>query len=86
MPGLEDINHIIHCWKPFNQGESAVDRLDDLYPRTLWMPIATRAGGLGEVYSVVVPVSIIKEDLQHIIEDGMQVCNRNYVQSTELVK
>ena len=86
MPGPEDIKHIIHCWNPFNQGESAADRLDDLYPRTLWMPIATRVGGLGEEHSVVVPVSIIKEDLQHIIGDGMQVCNRNYVQSTELVK
>ena len=50
------------------------------------MPIATRAGGLGEEYFVAVPVSIIKEDLQHIIEDGMKVCNWNYVQSTELVK
>ena len=50
------------------------------------MPVAARAGGLGEEYSVVVPVGIIKEDLHQIIEDGMQVRNRNLVQSTELVK
>ena len=50
------------------------------------MPIAARADGLGEEYSVDVPVGIIKEDLQHIINDGMQVRNRNFVQSTELVK
>ena len=36
----EDIKHIIHRWKPFNQRESEVDRLDNLYLRTLWMPIA----------------------------------------------
>ena len=60
----EDIKHIIHRWKPFNRGESAADRLDDLYLRTLRMPVASRAGGLGEEYSVVVPVGIIKEDLQ----------------------
>ena len=50
------------------------------------MLVAARAGGLGEEYSVAVPASIIKEDLQQIIEDGMQVCNQNYVQSTELVR
>ena len=86
MAGPEDIKHIIHRWKLFNEGESAVDRLDNLYPRTLRMPIAARAGGLGEEYSVDFPVGIIKEDLQQIIEDGMQVHNRNFVQSTELVK
>ena len=60
--------------------------MDDLYPITLRMPVAARAGGLDEEYSVAVPVGIIKEDLQQIIEDGMQVRNRKYVQSTELVR
>ena len=86
VPGPEDIKHIIHRWKPFNQGESTADRLDDLYPRILRMPVASRVDGLGEEYSVVVPAGIIKEDLQQIIEDGMQVHNRKYVQSTELVR
>ena len=86
VPRLEDIKHIIHRWNPFNQGESAADRLDNLYPRMIRMPVAARAGGLGEEYSVAILAGIIKEDLQQIIEDGMQVRNRNYVQSTELVK
>ena len=30
VPGPEDIKRIIHRWKPFNWGESAADRLDDL--------------------------------------------------------
>ena len=50
------------------------------------MPVVARADGLGEEYSVTVPAGIIKEDLQQIIEDGMQVRNWNYVQSTELVR
>ena len=79
VPRPEDIKHIIHHWKPFNQGESTVDHLDDLYLRMLRMPIAARAGGLGEEYSFVVPIGIIKEDLQQIIEDEMQVRNWNYV-------
>ena len=86
VPRPKDIKHIIHRWKPFNQGESAAGCLDDLYPRMLRMPVATQASGLGEEYSVAVPTGIIKEDLQQIIKDGMQVRNRNYVQSTELVK
>ena len=48
------------------------------------MPVAARAGGLGEEYSVAVPVGIIKEYIQQIIKDEMQVCNWNYVQSIEL--
>ena len=63
VPRPEDIKHIIHRWKPFNQGEFAAERLNDLYPRTLRMLVTARAGGLGEEYSVVVPVDIIKEDL-----------------------
>ena len=51
----------------------------------LRMPIAVRDEGYGEEYSVSVPASTIKEDLQQMIEDGMQVRNRNFAQSTELV-
>ena len=79
VPEPEGIKNIIHHWKPFNQGESAADRLDDLYLRMLRIPVATRVGGLGEEYSVAAPAGIIKEDLQQIIEDGMQVLNQNNV-------
>ena len=86
VPEPYDIKHILHRWKPFNRGESAADRLDDSYPRKLRMPITARFGGLGEEYSVVVPVGTRNEDLQQIVEDGMQIHNRNYIQSIELVK
>ena len=79
MPGPEGIKHIIHRWKPFNRGKSVADRLVDLYLRMLRMPVVSRVGGLGKEYYVVVPAGIIKEDLQQICEDGMQVRNQNYV-------
>ena len=86
VPELEDIKRIIQRWKPFNWGESTIDHLNDLYPRMLRIPVTARAVGLGEEYFVVVPLSTVKEDIQQIVEDKMQIRNRNYVQSTELVK
>ena len=50
------------------------------------MPITARVVGLSEEYSVDVPVGTVKEDIHQIVEDGMQIRNWNYVQSTELVK
>ena len=50
------------------------------------MPVTVRAVGLGEKYFVVVHVGTIKEDIQEIVEEGMQIRNQNYVQSIELVK
>ena len=51
----------------------------------LRMPVTVWAEGQGEEYTISVPVGTIKEDLQQMIEDGMQVRNRNFTQSTELV-
>ena len=85
-PGPDDVKRILHRWRPFNRGESAADRLDDLYPRTLRMPVTVQEADLGEEYSVAVLVGTIKKDIQQIVQDEMQIRNRNYVKSTELVK
>ena len=66
-PGPDDIKLILHRWKPFNRGESAADRLDDLYLRTLRMTVTVQEAGLGEEYSVEVPVGTTKEDIQQIV-------------------
>ena len=71
---------------PFNRGESAADRLNSLYPVMLRMPVATLANGVDEDYSMTVPTGTNKEDLQQIIEDGIQICNRNYIRSSQLVR
>ena len=62
-----------------------VDRMNNLYPHMLQMPVAARGMGFGADYSVSVPAGTRKEDIEGIIDDGIQVRNRNYVQSTELV-
>ena len=80
VPGPNDIKSILHRWKPFNRGESVVDRLDNLYPRTLRLPMRVWEAGQGEEYSVVVPVGTIQEDIYQIVEDGMQIRNRNFIQ------
>ena len=48
VPWLEDIKHIVYCWKPFNRSESAADRLNSLYLVMLRMPVVTQANGVGE--------------------------------------
>ena len=45
-----------------------------------------RGMGLHEAYTVPVLASTPKEDFLQIIDDGIQVRNRNFVQSTELVR
>ena len=73
-------------WEPFHRGESAIDRLNNLYPHMLRMLVAARGMGLGEDYLVSVPTGTQKEDIQRIIDDGIQVRNRNYIQSTDVVR
>ena len=51
----------------------------------LRMFVTVQDWGQGEEYTISVPAGTIKEDLQQMIEDGMQVRNCNFAQSTELV-
>ena len=41
----------------------------------LRMLVAARGMGLGEDYSVSVPAGTRKEDIERIIDDGIEVCN-----------
>ena len=84
-PGPEGAQEIIDRWRPFNIGESLADRLHDLYPALLRMPITLRAEGKGEEYAISTPASTGKEDLLQMVEDEMMVRNRNFAQSAKLV-
>ena len=48
--------------------------------------VAAQGMGLHKDYLVPLPASTLKEDFLHIIDDEIQVWNRNFVQSTELVR
>ena len=78
-PKADEVKYIMRRWEPFHRGEVAADRLINLYPHMLRMPVAARGMGLGEDYSVSVPIETRKEDIKQIIDDGIQVRNRNYV-------
>ena len=83
---VDEVKYIMRHWEPFHRGEAAADRLNNLNPHMFRMPIAARGMSLGEDYSVSVPARTRNEDIERIIDDGIQVRNRNYVQSTKLVR
>ena len=85
-PGTDEVKFILHRWEPFHRGEAAANRMNNLYSPMYRIPVAARGMGLGEDYSVRVPAGTRKEDIERIIDDGIQVRNRNFVQSTELVR
>ena len=59
--------------------------MHQLYLALLRMPVAVRAEGRGEEYSIPIPTYVCKDDLMQVVEDELQIRNRNFVQSAELV-
>ena len=78
-PGVEEVEDILRRWEPFHRGASVADRLDNLYSHMYRVPVVTRGMGLLEDYVITLPASTLKEDLLQIIDDGIQVQNRNFV-------
>ena len=85
-PGEEEVKKILRRWEPFHRGESVANWFNDLYLAMYRVPVAARGMGSHEAYTVPVPASTPKEDFLQIIDDGIQVRNRNFVHSTELVR
>ena len=85
-PEEEKVKDILRCWEPFHIGASAADRLNNLCPPMYRVSVAARGMGLHEDYSVPLPTCTSKDDFLQIIDDGIQVRNSNFVQSTELVR
>ena len=85
-PRDEEVKDISRRWEPFHSRASAIDQLNSLYPPMYRVPVADRGIDLQKDYSVPVPTSTPKKDFLQIIDDGIQVQNRNFVQSTELVR
>ena len=69
--GADEVKYIMRRWEPFHRGEAAADRMNNLYPHMLRMPVAARGMGLGKDYSVSIPAGTRKEDIQWIIDDGI---------------
>ena len=78
-PGPDDIKSILYHWSPFNPGEFVADRLENLYPRMLRLPVRAQEARQGEEYSIAVLVGTTKEEIYQIVKDEMQNRNRNFV-------
>ena len=85
VPRPEGAQEIINGWRSFNQGESPTAHMHQLYPALLRMPVVVRAEGRGKEYVVSVPAYACKDELKQVVEDGMLIRNRNFVQSAKLV-
>ena len=85
-PRVEEAKDILRRWEPFHSEASAADRMNNLFPHIYRVPVITHGMGFHEDYSVNLPTSTLKEDFQQIVDNGIQVQNRNFVQSTELVR
>ena len=84
--GEEEVKAILCHWEPFHREASAAYRLNNLYPPMYRVPVAARGMGLHEDYSVPSLLFTSKEDFLQIIDEGIQVRNRNFIQSIELVR
>ena len=84
--GAEEVKDILRHWEPFHRGASSADRLGNLYSHIYRVLVVARGMALHKDYTVTLPASTPKEDFPQIIDDGIQVRNRNFVQSTELVR
>ena len=59
--------------------------MHQLYLALLQMPVVVRAEGRAEEYVVSVSTYACKDELNQVVEDGMLIRNRNFVQSVKLV-
>ena len=84
--GAEEVKDILHRWEPFHRGASTADRLGNLYPHIYRVLVVARGLSLCEDYTMTLPAYTPREDILRIINDGIRVRNRNFIQSTELVR
>ena len=69
VPGPEGAQEIINRWRPFNQGESLVAHMQQLYLALLWMSVVVRAKGRGKEYVVSVSAYACKDELKQVVEE-----------------
>ena len=80
-PDIEDMLKLTRLWSPFNQEDSPVVHMRDLYPNYFQIPMAARS----EQYSVMLSVYMNKEDIHPVVDDGMLISNDNFHRLAELV-
>ena len=80
-PDLKGAWEIIYRWSPFNQPESPIVHMCDLYPNYFLVPVTTRT----EQYTILFFVYMDKEAFQSMADDRMLIHNHDFHRSAELV-
>ena len=81
IPGLDVAQSIIDRWNPFNQRDTSVTNMHELYSTNLRIPMVA----LVEESSIPFPGYIDKISYQHVAEDGMYIRNHDFNETARLV-
>ena len=74
VPGPDFAWLIIDHWNPFNQRDTYVVDIRELYPTNLRIPVVA----LSKKYSIPFPSYLDKKSYQHVAEDGMYIRNHDF--------
>ena len=69
------------CWAPFNQRDSSVAHMRNLYPTLLRVLVVARA----EEYTIPLPGFMDRKSFQHVAEDEMCIRNHDFNEMAELL-
>ena len=69
------------CWAPFNQRDSSVAHMRDLYPTLLRVPVVARA----EEYTIPFPGFMDRKSFHCVAEDEMCIRDHDYNEMAELL-
>ena len=78
-PNPEGVLEIVHRWSPFNQVESPVVHMHELYPNYFQILVAAHI----EQYTILLHVYMDKEAFHPVAEDGMLIRNHDFHRSAE---
>ena len=80
-PDPEATQSIIDHWAPFNQRDSSITHMGDLYPTLLPVLVVDCA----EEYTIHFPGFMDRRSFQCVAEDGMCIRNHDFNKTIELV-
>ena len=82
IPGPEAAQSIIDCRNPFNQKDTSVTYMYELYPTNLRIPVVA----ISEEYAIPFPDYMDKKSCQRVVEDGMYIRNHDFNEMAKLVR
>ena len=82
VPGPDAAQSIIDYWNPFNQRDTYVTNMHELYTTNLRIPVVA----LFEEYYIPFPDYMDKKSYQRVAEDRMYIRNHDFNETAELVR